>query len=85
MHPLVTALIQQQEAEGLGNNAFARRLGIDKGTWSNVRRGIEQPAGSVFAAAFRTYPEVVRKAAEVLEISINEDEETQHTAEALAS
>lgn len=85
MHPLVTALIQQQEAEGLGNNAFARRLGIDKGTWSNVRRGIEQPAGSVFAAAFRTYPEVVRKAAEVLEISINEDEETQHATEALAS
>lgn len=85
MHPLVTALIQQQEAEGLGNNAFARKLGIDKGTWSNVRRGMEQPAGAVFSAAFRTYPEVVRKAAEVLEMTTISDGETQRTAEALAS
>lgn len=73
MHPLVTALIRQQDAEGMGNNAFARKLGIDKGTWSIVRRGLEEPAGSVFAAAFRTYPEVVRRTAEVLEIS-NTDE-----------
>lgn len=82
MHPLVTALIEQQDAEGLGNNAFARKLGIDKGTWSNVRRGIEQPATSTFTAAFRTYPELVAQVALKMGISNGEDVESQQPLKA---
>lgn len=79
MHPLVTALIAQQEVEGLGNNAFARKLGVDKGTWSNVRRGLESPAASIFSAAFRVFPEVVARAALVMEISNEQDVDSQHS------
>lgn len=82
MHPLVTALIAQQEAEELGSNAFARKLGVDKGTWSNVRRGLEEPTGAIFAAAFRAYPDVVQKAAQVMEISNDEDGMIQQPAPA---
>jgi hypothetical protein len=82
MHPLVTALIERQDAEGLGNNAFARKLGVDKGTWSNVRRGIEEPTGVVFAAAFRTYPDAVQQAAQVMEISSDNGDDLRQPVEA---
>lgn len=77
MHSLVTALIAQQESEGLGNNAFARKLGVDKGTWSNVRRGLEAPAASIFSAAFRVYPEVVARVALTMDISNSQDVDSQ--------
>lgn len=82
MHPLVTALIAQQDAEGLGNNAFARKLGVDKGTWSNVRRGLEQPATSIFAAAFRTYPEIVARVALTMGIPNEQDVDSQRSMKA---
>lgn len=69
MDSLVEALTAQQEAEGLGNNAFARRLGVDKGTWSNVRRGLMAPSAAVYSAALRVYPDLVIRVAQVLEIS----------------
>lgn len=71
MDPLIQALIKQQEAEGLGNNAFARKLGVDKSTWSTARRGVapERRSAAIFQGALRQYPEVVRRVAEGFEIS----------------
>lgn len=81
MDALVMALIDQQTVEGLGNNAFARKLGLDKATWSHVRRGIQSPSGAVYAAALRVYPEIVRRVAQELEISNGHDVPSQHPAE----
>lgn len=71
MDPLIKALIEQQDAEGLGNNAFARKLGVDKSTWSTARRATvpSRRSAAIFAAAMRMYPEVVRRVASQLEIS----------------
>lgn len=82
MDPLITALIEQQEAEGLGNNAFARKLGVDKSTWSTVRRGTSpgRRSAAIFAGALREYPEVVRRVASQLEISNISDANVNRSA-----
>lgn len=85
MHPLVTALVEQQKSESLGNNAFARVLGLDKATWSNVRRGRQAPSGAVFSAALRVYPELVRRVATELEISNETDVSSLHSPVEVAS
>lgn len=74
MDPLIKALIEQQAAEGLGNNAFARKLGVDKSTWSTARRATvpSRRSAAIFAGAMNAYPEVVRRVASRLEISNNE-------------
>ena len=82
MDPLVAALIEQQASEALGNNAFARRLGLDKATWSHVRRGLQAPSGAIYSAALRVYPGIVRRVAEGLEISNESDVVSLHPAEA---
>lgn len=71
MDPLIRALIEQQEAEGLGNNAFARKLGVDKSTWSTARRATvpSRRSAAIFDGAMRVYPEVIRRVASQLEIS----------------
>lgn len=81
MDALVLALVGQQEREGMGNNAFARKLNLDKATWSHVRRGMQSPSGAVYAAALRVYPEIVRCVAQQLEISNDPDVPSQHSAE----
>lgn len=82
MERLIAALIAQQEAEGLGNNAFARKLGVDKATWSTVRRGVvpSRRSGAIFEAAMRTYPDVVRRVAtefEISNISVGDDKRSE--------
>lgn len=84
MDPLVRALIDQQESEGLGNNGFARRLGVDKATWSNVRRGRQVPSGGIYSAALREYPEIVRRVAQELEISNGSDVSSLRASGAVA-
>lgn len=71
MDPLIRALIEQQDAEGLGNNAFALKLGVDKSTWSTVRRGLDPKRRSavIFDGALRVYPEIVRRVAQEFEKS----------------
>ena len=71
MDPLISALIEQQDAEGLGNNAFARKLGVDKSTWSTARRATvpSRRSAAIFSGALRAYPDVVRRVASQLEIS----------------
>lgn len=74
MDPLIIALIEQQDSEGMGNNAFARKLGVDKSTWSTARRATvpSRRSAAIFAGAMRAYPEVVRRVASRLEISNDE-------------
>ena len=84
MDALVAALIEQQEADGLGNNAFARRLGVDKATWSNVRRDLQAPSGAIYSAAMRVYPDVVIRVARELEISNDADVQNLHPVEVVS-
>lgn len=81
MDPLIRALATQQEAEGLGNNAFARKLGIDKGTWSILRRGLDENrrSGAIYEAALRIYPGLVARVAGELAISNDSDVDAQQS------
>lgn len=83
MDPLIRALANQQESEGLGNNAFARKLGVDKSTWSTIRRGlsVERRSGAVYEAALRIYPGLVARVAQELAISNDSDADAQQAQE----
>lgn len=83
MDPLIRALTEQQEAEGLGNNAFARKLGVNKATWSTVRREVDKDrrSGAIYEAALRLYPALVARVAQELAISNSSDVDAQHTKE----
>lgn len=80
MDPLIQALVHQQESEGLGNNAFARKLGVDKSTWSILRRGLEagRRSGAIYEAALRIYPGLVARVALELAMSNRSDADAQH-------
>lgn len=80
MDPLIQALAQQQDLEGLGNNAFARKLGVDQSTWSRLRRGVtEWRSAAVFEAAMRTYPQIVVSVAQALANSNAADADDQQS------
>lgn len=81
MDPLIQALVRQQETEKLGNNAFARKLGVDKSTWSTIRRGLseERRSGAIYEAALRIYPGLVARVAQELAISNGSVVDGQHT------
>lgn len=78
---LVTALVKKQESDGLGSNAFARRLGVDKATWSRVRRGEMQPSAAIYSAAMRVFPDLVAQVASGLEKSNDSDVPSLHSVE----
>lgn len=46
-HPILAYLERRRAEMGLGHNAFARWLGLNPATWSQVRRGV-LPVGSAF-------------------------------------
>lgn len=81
MDSLIQALARQQDLEGLGNNAFARKLGVDQSTWSRLRRGVtEWRSAAVFEAAMRTYPEIVVSVAQALadsNVSVADDQQPE--------
>lgn len=80
MDPLVAALIERQHAEGLGNNGFARKLGVDKGTWSKVRRGKMAVKGEILAAVLRIYPGIMARVARELDKSNDGEVDLQQVA-----
>lgn len=77
---VVDWLIKAQEKEGLGSNAFARKLGINAGHWSKVRRGEETMGRKLLESALRIYPELSYIHARSLQETSEFDVDMQHEA-----
>lgn len=58
LDPIVQRLEEIRQREGMTQNAMARRLGVDRGLWSRIRRGKISPGRSSLERAFRAYPEL---------------------------
>lgn len=80
VEPVVVWLNKAQKEEGLGSNAFARKLGINAGHWSKVRRGEESMGRKLLEAALRLYPELSYVHARSLQKDSTEDVSIQRQA-----
>lgn len=55
---LVSKLIAKQKASGAGDGAFARKLGVTRAVWFNVRTG-RQPIGEkMLRGIVRCFPDL---------------------------
>lgn len=53
---LVRWLTQRQEAEGLSDVAFARKLGVSQPMWNRIRNGHNRPTWRLIQKAILVYP-----------------------------
>ena len=56
--PIVRALAEHQDKNGLSGDEFARRLGVTPAMWSYVRRGERRPGRKLLFGAARISPEI---------------------------
>lgn len=78
--PLVQRLIEIQQKEGLGNGAFAAKLGIDQSMWWRVRCSSQRAGRKVVDGALRLYPELAPLLAHAMQISTDHPAEKQGAA-----
>ena len=57
MSDLLRQLELRRQREGLNDSQFARKLGMKRKTWTNVRLGLFRPGAIFLGAVARTYPE----------------------------
>lgn len=61
MNPLVTALVERQQATGEADDAFAARLGVVRSYWNGVRRGTMTPGVKFLRGVRRQFPDLWRE------------------------
>ncbi len=57
MSDLLRQLELRRKREGLNDWQFARRMGMNRKTWTNARLGLSKPGAVFLGAVARTFPE----------------------------
>jgi transcriptional regulator with XRE-family HTH domain len=55
---LIEKIIAEQEALGMNENQFAIRLGVSRGQWWFVRRGLRKPSAAFLSKVMKEFPKL---------------------------